>query len=158
PTFLKAMTLETGKTRDQLRELYSQSPEKLIQDMIRLNLEGGGGLSSLDEQARAATDGIGTSIDNMNNAITRAITSTIHEIGRENIVGAINAIGGAFEAAAKAVRRYIEAVRPLFSALGGLLNRLGIIRDTVEETKPPVESVDKALGNWTPSINSANDA
>lgn len=113
PTFLKAMTLETGKTREQLRELYRLSPEKLIQDMIRLNVQGGGGLASLDEQARNAVDGIGTGFANLQNAITRSIASVIETIGRENITNGIEAIGDGFEATANTVNSLIRAIQPL---------------------------------------------
>lgn len=125
PTFLKAMTLETGKTRDELRELYQTSPEKLIQDMIRLNTEGGGGLQSLDTQARALTDGIGTSFNNMNLAIQRSITQVIDSIGRDNITNAINSIGAGFESAGSAIGTFINVTRPIAPIAGGVAVGLG---------------------------------
>lgn len=129
PTFLKAMQIETGKTRDQLREMYSQSPEKLIQDMIRLNTEGGGGLASLDEQARATTAGIGTAFDNMNAAIARGITSIIASLGEgqteqerlasgsQKIAAEIQRVGDIFEAAGKAVGTFFSILSPIAPAL-----------------------------------------
>lgn len=122
PTFLKAMANETGKTRDELRELYQQSPERLIQDMIRLNVEGGGGLASLNEQARAATDGIGTSFDNFSNAVTRAITKVIDGIGRANITNTVNSVGAAFEFGGRAVGLFLSIAQPL----GPLITVIGV--------------------------------
>lgn len=113
PTFLRAMANETGKTRDQLRELYSQSPERLIQDMIRLNVEGGGGLASLNDQARAATAGIGTAFDNFSNAVTRAITKVIDGIGQANITNTINAIGAGFEFGGNAIGAFLAVAQPV---------------------------------------------
>lgn len=129
PTFLKAMQLETGKTRDQLREMYSQSPEKLIQDMIRLNTEGGGGLASLDEQARATTAGIGTAIDNMNAAITRGITAFISSLGQgetaqerltsgsANIAREIERVGRIFEVSGRYVGVFFNVLSPIAPVL-----------------------------------------
>jgi tape measure domain-containing protein len=113
PTFLKAMSNETGATREELRKLYSTSPETLIQDLIRLNTEGGGGLASLDEQARNAVDGIGTGFENLNNAITRSIASIIETIGRDNITNGLKALGNGFEATANVVNTLIRALQPL---------------------------------------------
>lgn len=130
PTFLKAMQLETGKTRDELRELYVSSPETLIQDLIRLNSQGGGGLASLDDQARAATDGIATSFDNMNNAITRGIAEVIEAIGRDNITNSIEGIGRGFENIATAISNVIQLTQPLIptmTVLGAVLGTAAIV-------------------------------
>lgn len=163
PTFLRAMQNETGNTRDQLRELYSQSPEKLIDDMIRLNIEGGGGLASLDTQSRIVTDGIATAFDNMNNAITRAITNIIDSIGRDNIINAINAIGKAFENVSKIIAIVVSYVKDFINAIYSAAKFLGIagnvskeLDDNVKDTAQSSTNVQKAISDWKPAINSAN--
>lgn len=120
PTALQALINETGKTRDQLRELYRTNPNKLIADLIRLNTEGGGGLASLDKQARTITDGIGTAFNNMNAAITRSITGVIDAIGRDNITNAIEGVGSAFEIAGRAISGVIGIIQSSMPILLGL--------------------------------------
>lgn len=123
PTFMKAISAETGKTRDELEELYKTNPEQLINDMIRLNTVGGGGLASLDEQAREATKGIGTSFDNMNNAITRGISSIMTAIGTENISNFITNIGSGIETAFNFIGTVIEATKKGFAPFVGVVQR-----------------------------------
>lgn len=97
PTAMQALSNATGKTTVQLRELYSTNPQQLIQDLIRLNAEGGGGLASLEEQARTATGGIGTALTNLNTAIVRTLGNVIEEIGISNITQAISSAGNAIK-------------------------------------------------------------
>lgn len=81
PTVMQALQNETGKSKDEIRELFREDPQGLIDSIIRLNQEGGGGIASLEEQARAATGGIGTAFANMDNAIQRAIQNIVTNIG-----------------------------------------------------------------------------
>lgn len=97
PSVMQALQNETGKTKGELQELYRTDPQKLIDDIIRLNKDGGGGLGSLEKQARTATAGIGTGIENMNTAITKGIASIIDSIGSENISNGISIIGKGFQ-------------------------------------------------------------
>lgn len=103
PTVLQALANETGKSKDELREMFRENPQALIDNIIRLNKEGGGGLASLDKQARDATGGIGTAMDNLNNAITRGIEGIVKSLGdgdlqagQERISNAITKLGEAF--------------------------------------------------------------
>lgn len=125
PTFLQAMINETGKTRDELRELYATSPETLIKDLIRLNVEGGGGLASLDSQARALTDGIGTSFSNLGNAITRSIATIIEAVGRDNITNSITLLGDTIENTANSIASIVTTLQPFAPALTVVAGGLG---------------------------------
>lgn len=120
PTVLQALGNETGKTREELQEMFREDPQALIDNIIRLNKEGGGELSSLDDQARQATGGIGTAFENMNNAITRGIEGIVRSIGdggtdqeklvsgQEKISDAITSVGNAFGAALGQVGPFIN--------------------------------------------------
>lgn len=111
PTVLSALSKESGKTQQELYELFQENPQALLDSIIRLNKKGGAGMASLDEQARAATDGIRTGWDNMNTAITRGIADIITTIGAANISNAISNIGAGFESALKRVSSFVEFVQ-----------------------------------------------
>lgn len=99
PTVMQAIQNETGKSKDQLRELFTQNPQALIDNIIRLNEKGGGGLESLEKQARNATGGIGTAFANLNNAIQRGIQNIVTNIG-----------GGDLEAGQKKISDFISTI------------------------------------------------
>ena len=111
PTVMQALQNETGKSKDELREMFREDPQALIDNIIRLNKEGGGGLDSLDEQARNATGGIGTAFANLDNAVQR---------GMQNIVTAIG--GGDLEAGQKKISDFITNVGKGF---GDALTKVG---------------------------------
>lgn len=111
PTALKALQEQTGKSAGELFKLYAANPQKLMNDLIKLNTEGGGGLASLSNQAREATKGIGTAFDNMNTAITRGLAKIMTAIGTGNIANVITNIGKTFEASTGfVIRMGTEAV------------------------------------------------
>lgn len=125
PTVMQALTKQTGKSQAELQKLYEKDPQKLIDDMIRLNKEGGGGLASLEKQARETSSGIGTSFDNMNNAITRGIGSIIKAIGSENISKLIVGIGEAFEGALDGVGKFIKDNKELVESFAVAIGIVG---------------------------------
>ena len=64
---------------ESLRE-GKTSMNEFMQTLIKLNEEGINGLPSLAEQAKNATGGIATSIQNMKTSVTRGVTSLIESI------------------------------------------------------------------------------
>lgn len=97
PTALQGLQKETGKSADELYRLYAADPQKLADDLVNLNKKGGGGLASLEAQAREATGGIGTGMENARTAVTRGLAGILQAIGTNNISGAVSGIGSAFE-------------------------------------------------------------
>ena len=79
------------------------SVSEFIDELLRLNEEGSGSFASLENQARDATGGIGTSFGNMNIAIQKGIGEVIKAIGNDNITNAVATIGNAFQIALTAV-------------------------------------------------------
>ena len=138
PTAFQALSKESGKSREELRELYRTNPDKLLKDLVRLDKQGGGGLASLEEQARAATGGIGTAFANMNNAVTRGIEGIVRSIGdggtdqerlesgQRKISDAITATGKAFGNALSAIggalRVFMDALRAVIGWLQPLID------------------------------------
>ncbi len=136
PTVLQALGKETGKSKEQLREMFRENPQALLDNIIRLNKQGGGGLASLDKQARQATGGIGTSFANMNNSIQRGMQGIVEAIGggdltkgQERISGAITKMGAAFGTALGFVSSFITYLSDhqfLLAAFAGAITGLAI--------------------------------
>ena len=63
--------------------------DEFMNTLMKLNTEGVNGFASLEEQAKGATGGVGTSIKNMKTAMTRGIASMIGKID-----GALEPFGG----------------------------------------------------------------
>lgn len=121
PTALTALQNQSGLTKEELRELYRESPEKLIADLIRLNTEGGGGLATLEEQARAATGGIVTAIQNLGNRITMGLGEIMSAFGVNDIALAINNFSTAIKDGLTSVARFIRENRQLIGTIGGAI-------------------------------------
>lgn len=136
PTVLQALQNETGKSKDELRELFREDPQALLDNIIRLNEEGGGGLASLEKQARNATGGIRTAFANFDNAIQRGIQSIVTSIG-----------GGDLEAGQRKISDLISSVA---KSLGDLLENFGkfvkFVIDNKDIIGPIVVSVTVFVG------------
>lgn len=63
--------------------------------VLKLDKNGAPGFASFAKQAKDATGGIGTSMENVKTAITRSIANIVQSMGAANIAGAINDIGKA---------------------------------------------------------------
>jgi len=75
--------------------------------IVRLDKEGGKGFASYEKQARSATGGVGTALENVQNRISKAIAKVIETIGSEKIANAINSISSHFEEVGVAVGKFI---------------------------------------------------
>lgn len=136
PTAFQALQKESGLSADELYKLYAADPQKLTDDLIRLNKEGGGGLASLDEQARIATGGIATAFTNVDNAVTRGIASIITalgdgnlEAGQRKIYDGITAVGKAFGDGLAQIGKFVSFVQrnyEVFRVLGVVVLSIGV--------------------------------
>lgn len=82
--------------------------------LISLNEEGVNGMASFEEQARAATGGIGTALENVQNRISKAWQVILDAIGSERISGLINGISSQFAPLAEMIAPYITAAADVF--------------------------------------------
>ena len=77
------------------------------QAIVDLNQNGFGQYASFAQQAKDATQGIGTAIENVRNRVAKAVQKVVEAFGVENIAGAINGFSSQFgkigDAAANAV-------------------------------------------------------
>lgn len=100
------------------------SIDQLIDAIIRLDLEGGAGITSFKDQAQTAAGGIETQMANMNNAITRGLAGTLEAIGSVNISSFFGDVRGGILAGFKTFNGFIKdavptvkAAIPVFQAL-----------------------------------------
>lgn len=70
--------------------------DQVNEAIVRLDKEGGEGFSNWEEQARAATGGIGTTIENLYNRLASAIGKIIEHIGVDRIANAIDTLSMSF--------------------------------------------------------------
>lgn len=75
------------------------SMDELINEMIKLDTEGGGAFASFQEQAETAAGGVETSMANAGNAITKGLAGTLDAIGTDTISGVFNDMKGAINGA-----------------------------------------------------------
>ena len=126
-----AMAKESGMSVGELKEAFG-SGELKVEDFLnmlnKLNKEGTGDMASLEELARANTDGIGTAMENVQNRIGKAIEKVIGAIGRSNISGLINDISSSFNGVADVVVKIIEFLANnqwILQFVGGFVATLG---------------------------------
>lgn len=93
------------------------SMDDLMAAMIRLDSEGGDGITSFAEQARNATGGIESSMANMQTAVSRGMAGVLDAVGTDTISGIAKDVGGAFEGTLKAVGQGIVKFKPLANEL-----------------------------------------
>ena len=92
------------------------SIDQLIDAIIRLDLEGGSGITSFKEQAQTAAGGIETQMANMNNAITRGLAGTLEAIGSVNIASFFGDVRGGILAGFKTFNGFIKDAVPTIKA------------------------------------------
>lgn len=95
------------------------SMDQLLDEIIRLDQEGGEGFASFQEQAETASGGVQTSMANMGNAVTRGITGVMEEVGRESIAGFFNDMKQSINDVFGFARSVVPTIKPV---VGGLLD------------------------------------
>lgn len=102
--------LGAGKNGNDLYEAMKKgtvSFDDFNKAIVDLDKNGFGQYASFAQQAKDATQGIGTAIENVHNRIAKAVQKVIEAVGVSNISGAINAFSSQFgkigDAAAAAV-------------------------------------------------------
>lgn len=118
-------------TQDDLRQALNDgtvSFDQMNEAIVQLNQNGGDGFASFEEQARSATGGIGTALENVQNRIGKAIAKIIDHIGSEKIAAAINGISEGFSGVADVIIGIIDFIADnqwLVEFLGTFIGILG---------------------------------
>ncbi len=122
--------LGAGKNANDLYEEMKDgkvSFQDFNKAVVKLNREGFGKYASFTAQARDATQGIGTAMENSRNRVSKAVQKIIDAFGVDKISGAINSFTSQFskigDVAANMVKRGISA----FDSLGRKLKDTGAI-------------------------------
>lgn len=103
-----------GATANQ-QDLYEAlqqgtiSFEQMNEAIVKLDQQGGDGFDSFERQARSATGGVGTALENVQNRISKAIAKVIDVIGADNIANAINGISKNFEGIGVEVGKFVKS-------------------------------------------------
>lgn len=131
--------------------------------VMDLNQNGFGKYASFAQQAKDATQGIGTAMENVQNRVAKAVQKVIDAVGVENIAGAINRFSSQFGKVGDAAAGMVTDVKKKFSEAGkwitGLYDKLdktGAItrfKDTIstafESARSRVtEAVDRIAGSF----------
>lgn len=131
--------------------------------VMDLNQNGFGKYASFAQQAKDATQGIGTAMENVKNRVAKAVQKVIDAVGVETIAGAINRFSSQFGKVGDAAAGMVTDVKKKFSEAGkwitGLYDKLdktGAItrfKDTIstafESARSRVtEAVDRIAGSF----------
>lgn len=82
--------------------------DQLNEAIVRLDKQGGDGFDSFEKQARSATGGVGTALQNVQSRISKAIATVIDTIGGENIAAAINGFSSHFKDIGVEVAKFVK--------------------------------------------------
>ena len=104
--------------------------EQFKQAIIDLDKDGGKGMASFSEQAKAATGGVGTALDNVKVRASKALTTIMETVGQKRIAGAINGFSSSFGTIAEVVG---EALKSAMGAIdkSGFAEALKGLQDEV---------------------------
>lgn len=125
PAQLNQVAKAMGMSADELGEGLRNgtiSMDEFMDMIMQLNTEGVEGFASFEEQARSATGGIQTQMQNMKTAITRGISNVLDEIGQESIGKVFSGINGAIKEVSDTVVEMVKRVKE--SGLGDAFGRL----------------------------------
>jgi len=121
PVF-SAMAKDSHKSISQLKSDFGDGTltvQDFTDELQKLDKDGGGGMASLEKQARDSTKGIQTGWANMKTAITRGLTDIMKAIGSENISNTISTFGNIFEGALRGIS---DAIPVLVSGIRDMVN------------------------------------
>lgn len=109
--------LGAGKNSNDLYEAMkngSISFDDFNKKVMELNQNGFGKYASFAQQAKDATQGIGTAMENVKNHVAKAVQKVIEAVGVENIAGAINGFSSQFGKVGDAAASMVTGVKGWF--------------------------------------------
>lgn len=106
--------LGAGKNSNDLYEAMkngSISFDDFNKKVMELNQNGFGKYASFAQQAKDATQGIGTAMENVQNRVAKAVQKVVEAVGVENIAGAINGFSSQFGKIGDAAASMVTGVK-----------------------------------------------
>ena len=151
------------KSADALGEALRNgkvSMNKFMNTLIELNEKGANGFPSLAEQAKNATGGLQTAIENMKTSITRGVSDMITNInislektGFGTIQDIINNIGSNFENLLNNIGNFAGGVIQLLSPVFNIIQQIGqVIYDNWEIIAPIIMGIVVAFGLYNTAL------
>lgn len=122
--------LGAGKNGNDLYEAMKKgtvSFDDFNKAIVDLDKNGFGQYASFAQQAKDATQGIGTAIENVHNRISKAVQKVIEAVGVSNISGAINAFSSQFGKIGDAAADVTVFVKDSFADMWGKIVQTGAI-------------------------------
>lgn len=107
------------------------SMDEFTDTLIKMDTAGVDGFASLADQAKDATQGIGTSMRNLNTAVVKAITDVFQTIGQARIAGAIQGIINVIGKISKVVSGIVKVIMSVIDSLASSFSWLGTVFDGV---------------------------
>ena len=99
------------------------------QAIVDLNQNGFGQYASFAQQAKDATQGIGTAIENVKNRVAKAVQKVVEAFGVENIAGAINGFSSQFGKIGDAAANVVTFTKDQLSDLWSKVQDTGALDD-----------------------------
>lgn len=154
------------------KDLYSAlkdgtvSMDDFNEAVMKLDNEGVDGFASFAQQAKDATQGIGTAWDNVPNRISKALQKVVDAIGASNISGAINKFSSSFsvigDAAAAGITHIKGAVEDAIGYVRrfiGMIQRLDASFGTISALGRNFEIIGRAMrGVFDPAVSAVRRA
>lgn len=152
PAQLKQVALALGYPQtDQLYEALKNgevSMNDFMDTLVQLNQTGVEGFASLEEQARANTAGIGTSITNMRTAFVRGVAGIVTSVDESlssigGLSGVISTIGKIGEQAFKGLGEILSEVLPTLVEVGQDI--MPVLKEAFDSLAPVLKELTKTL-------------
>lgn len=118
--------------------------------MLNLDQNGANGFASFSQQAKDATQGIGTALENVKNRVSKAIGEIVQSIGASNISGAINNFSSSFSGIADGISTVIGGIKQgladsgaaqSIQDIGTAMQKLAPSADTLKEIGDAIGTV-----------------
>lgn len=122
--------LGAGKNSNDLYEAMkngSISFDDFNKKVMELNQNGFGKYASFAQQAKDATQGIGTAMENVQNRVAKAVQKVVEAVGVENIAGAINGFSSQFGKVGDAAASMVTGVKNWLGQLWQVLKDNGAL-------------------------------
>jgi len=132
------------------------SVQQLADEVVKLNKTGYDGFGSFEQQARAATGGVATSMTNVKIAITRGLAQIMDAVGQANIAAFFNAIVGMINATVPYVVAFVKVMVMAVSWISQLFGGKGI--NSNKQVAKSADSAAASVGGVAKNADAAGGA
>lgn len=123
--------------------------DQLSDALIKLNTEGTGGLPTFAQQAKNATGGIATGMENAKTAVTRGVANIIEALGSGDMNSAAGGFGVQMEKVLNKVADFIKFVKQNKEVFTAAAVAVGIFTGAVLAYETAVKLTSAATKAWT---------